>query len=81
MVTLLVTAHIMQIVYIFTPLEILNAHHWQDAMLDTLGIQSELITQITPESSMLIRNVWQLHSIGPKDCLIEMVEFVIHLKV
>lgn len=33
--------HIMQIVYIFTPPEILNAHHWQDAMLGTLGIQSD----------------------------------------
>lgn len=28
---------------------------------------------------MLIRSVWQVLSIGPKDCLIEMVEFVIHL--
>lgn len=53
--------HIMQIVHIFTAPQILKAHNWQDVILGILGLQNELITQITLESGMLIRSVLQVH--------------------
>lgn len=42
----------MQIVYIFILPQILKAHNFQNIMLGILGIQSILITQITPKSIM-----------------------------